>query len=577
MIGSVRCVVGRALGVLALLVVVSGSAAAATRAEFDAFTNRFLDDWYAARPVQATMDGLHAHDARLGLFSRDDIETEIARLRKAQADLTALAPAGLDSARIIDREYLLGRIDAEILRLDTLREWEKDPGWYLEIITDGLESLLDGAPATAERLTSIVAREKAAGAVLAAAFENVYNPPGLWVEAADERARGTIAWLKETLPVEAAAGADAAQRAEFDQVNAGLIRDLESFQSYLGQGLMPAAHGAWAIGADNLQRWLRSAEVTDVPLYRLLRLGQEEIKNLQIEFKSAAAAVDPNRPPEEVLRILSIDHSDVKNLTRDAAVALNGLRGDRIAASLLTMPTPESCEVRLTPLFARGEQITRLRPAGVFESKLRRHRLELTPPDPSLPPTEQDDQLRPFNRYALPLLLLSDGWPGRLAQAQIDQRVASRVRRALPAATATLGWSAYVEKKMVQDGWGSSDAGYRFFLTHRALIRAGLGVAAIRLHSGEMTVDQAVDFLATEARLAKPLARREVRRLTRDWNAAADLIGQFEIDKLREDYRRHQGNAWSAKTFHDRLLALGPIPLKLARALLMPGDKGTLL
>jgi uncharacterized protein (DUF885 family) len=46
------------------------------------------------------------------------------------------------------------------------------------------------------------------------------------------------------------------------------------------------------------------------------------------------------------------------------------------------------------------------------------------------------------------------------------------------------------------------------------------------------------------------------------------------ILKLREDYRREQGSAYSLKEFHDRLLSFGGPALPLLRPALLkePGD-----
>lgn len=574
----VRRCVPRTLVGLFLLLATSGASMAATKAEFDGFANRFIDGWYAFRPVQATRDGLHAHDGRLAGFRRDEIEAEIARLRTAAEELLALKPAGLDSGRVVDREILLGRIDAARLDLETLRTWETDPGLYLEMITDGVNLLASGnfAP-PAERLKNIIAREKESSAVLAAAFENIVNPPKIWVEAAIERTRGAVAWFRDTLPASLDDPGDPALRAEFEATNAGLVRDLESSRAWLEQSVLPVARGSWALGAENLQRWLQQAELTDIPLYRLARAGQEEVKRLQTELKAAAAAVNPVKSPAELLRILSIDHPEERYLVRETTAGLESVRREFARSALVTPAVPDTCLVRLIPEFERAECGARLVPPGVFETKDRRARLELTPPDGRSTLTEQDDQLRPFNRYALPLFLMSETWPGRLLRAQSDARQASRVRRAFPSATSTLGWELYTGQVLIEQGWGAADPRFRFFQTRQGLTRACLFVTAIRLHGGEVTIDQAVDYLVKEGTLEPVLARREVLRLTRDVTGMADVLGKLQIEKARDDYERYRGGAWSLREFHDRMLATGSVAMKAMRTLIMPGDKGTLL
>ena len=127
---------------LAALVAVSpsllspGPATAATRAEFDGFVDQFLDGWYAFRPVEATRAGLHAHDGSWSGFTRESIEAEVVRLKGAHERLKAMTPAGLDTARVVDREILLSRIQGAVLDLETIRPWERNPNYYVDMVTE---------------------------------------------------------------------------------------------------------------------------------------------------------------------------------------------------------------------------------------------------------------------------------------------------------------------------------------------------------------------------------------------------------------------------------------------------------
>ena len=54
-------------------------------------------------------------------------------------------------------------------------------------------------------------------------------------------------------------------------------------------------------------------------------------------------------------------------------------------------------------------------------------------------------------------------------------------------------------------------------------------------------------------------------------------LGKLEIYKLRADYQKAKGSAYSLRDFHDQFVKQGSIPIKLVRRILLPGDKGPVL
>jgi hypothetical protein len=69
-------------------------------------------------------------------------------------------------------------------------------------------------------------------------------------------------------------------------------------------------------------------------------------------------------------------------------------------------------------------------------------------------------------------------------------------------------------------------------------------------------------------------AEREARRGTLDPTYLVYTLGKMQIIKLREDYRRRAGSAFSLGEFHDRLLSYGMPPVKLIRQAMLGGDGG---
>ena len=95
------------------------------------------------------------------------------------------------------------------------------------------------------------------------------------------------------------------------------------------------------------------------------------------------------------------------------------------------------------------------------------------------------------------------------------------------------------------------------------LFRAARIIVDTSLHIGDMSFDDAVEFMRTRANLPEPTARAEVARYC-SWptQASAYLTGCLEILRIRQRYLTERGN--SLRAFHDRLASSGGLPIALA-------------
>ena len=107
-----------------------------------------------------------------------------------------------------------------------------------------------------------------------------------------------------------------------------------------------------------------------------------------------------------------------------------------------------------------------------------------------------------------------------------------------------------------------------------ALVRNCRYLCALGMHTQGMTVDEATRFFMDNACMEELPARREALRGAFDPGYLNYTLGKLMILKLREDYRREQGAAYSLKGFHDKLLSYGAPPLPLLREAMLanPGE-----
>ena len=89
------------------------------------------------------------------------------------------------------------------------------------------------------------------------------------------------------------------------------------------------------------------------------------------------------------------------------------------------------------------------------------------------------------------------------------------------------------------------------------------------MHCQGMTVDEGTKFFQENCYYEEKPSRQEAIRGTFDPEYLYYTMGKLQILKLREDYRKQQGDKFSLQKFHDEMLRHGAPPIRLLREVLL--------
>lgn len=561
-------------------------------------TQRHLNALYAFDPGLGTRHGVHAGDDRLGGFTKEQMTAEIARLKTLEAELAGMKTFGFTPAQRVEHERLLLPVRARRLEFETLRRWERDPGYYVEILADGIAGIMeDTGLSDAARLRAITGRLGQTSAVLGAALENVSTPSRPAVRRAIRVTEGFITYLTRELPEQlpATAGAVPPEVGGADapapvgatpstsptspaDVRESALRDLTSFRGWLKDDLLPGATGTYAAGPEAVTLHVLAAEACDASLARIEKLAVDEVTSLRTQIESTARALEGSKSPLEACRIYSIDHPAPARLLNETGRAWREIEHFLSSGAILAHDDTVALRMEPNPAYARHLGPARTRVAGPWEPRRQDPTLFLSFPEPEWDDLREEDHLRSFSRYALPLLLMRTAEPGRVsAELRARRTEEGRINRALAPPSALDGWCAHAEAAMLEAGYGDKDGRLRLFHLRSALLDAALCVATLRIHTAGMTAEQAADYLQKDALQDRETAEREALRAACDLSAMSAFLGRAQIMKLVVDARRARGTAFDLRAFQEELLALGGLPPRLARQRLLPGDKSPTL
>ena len=546
----------------------------------------FDEVYFPYQPTAGTLAGYHQYDAQLEDLSLERTNAEIAALHGYEKKIGAIPAAGLDQTTRADRELVLANIRGTLLSLEVIRPWEKNPDNYSGMVSNAAFSLMERKFASPEdRLRSLVAREKLMPGQLALARANLNNPPKVYTEIAIEQLPGIITFFEHDVPLAFAEAKDSALNAEFAGTNRAVIQALTDYLAWLKTDLLPRSNGDFRIGADAFRKKLAYEEMVDLPLDRLLEIGRANLKKNQSEFNRIAKELEPTKEPRAVLEELGQNHPAPDKLLQTFRDTFDGLIHFIKANRIVTIPSDIKPILEETPPFMRATTFASMDTPGPFEQHATEAYFNVTLPDPSMTPAEVEGYMHSFNVGTVISTAVHEAYPGHYIQFLWVPAAPSRVRKLLGASSNAEGWAHYCEQMMLDEGYGKPGAGsktereakfLRLGQLQDALLRNARFIVGIEMHTGKMTIDDALKFFESEGYQSHETAVVETKRGTSDPTYLYYTLGKLEILKLREDLRKKQGASFSLQKFHDAFLEQGFPPIKIVRQALLGDDSPAL-
>lgn len=552
--------VGRLVGVVCLVVLSAGSAAA------DPFDDlaREVWTWRAATQPSSADDipRIERPDGWLPDWSAAAVTARRAALAAFQRRHRALDVSSWPVGRQVDHRLIGSALARVAWELDGAPAWRRDPAFYVQqALGPVFDVLLPPPPLGATRADLVIARLANVPRIVTQATANL------------DDARAPFARLAiETL-------------ADIDTRLATLARELDAaVPGQAGRFAAPATAAAAALA--DLRRWLearvaamptdtavgRAAYVTflrDVALVpytpdELLALGRQEWARA-VTFEALEAG--RNRDLPELPIFPDAETQIVTEAFQESAIRVFVER-----EGLLSVP-PTLKHYRnlllpayLAPLSFLGVTDDLTGPSRLGEDGVSYIRT----PKPDLPyfylSTARDP--RP--------IVVHEGVPGHYMQLAISWRHENPIRRHYYDSGANEGLGFYAEEMMLQAGLWHESPRSREIIYNFARLRALRVEVDVKLATGLFTIPQAADYLERTVPMDRATALEEAASFAAGPGQGITYqTGKVQIVNLLADVRRARGAQFSLKAFHDQLWKDGNVPLSLLRWEML-GDRSDL-
>ncbi|MGA9800952.1 MAG: DUF885 domain-containing protein [Terriglobales bacterium] len=550
---------------------------AGVQATFNQLVDDYFDFYFQFHPTAGTQAGLHQYDTKLEDSSRSEINSEIDGLLKFQVRFASIQGSQLSQESEGDLDILISSIQARLLELQTIQMWKKDPDTYVSDLSYSIFMIMrrNFAP-QADRLRSVIARERQIPRVLEEARQNITNPPRVFTEVALQQMPDNIEFFQNDVPAAFREVHDPQLLAEFKASNDAAVAALNKYQDFMRTQLLPVSHGDFRLGAENFRKKLLYDEMVDIPLDRLLEIGYADLRRNQQQLKEVAAQIDPHRSTADVLADLHHDHPPADQLLQTFRDTLGGLRQFIEQHQIITIPSTIPPIVEETPPFERALTTASMDTPGAYETKATEAMFNVTLPEPDWKPQKVEEWMEGFNRGTITSTAIHEVYPGHYTQFLWVQKAPTKTRKLLDNNSNAEGWAHYTEQMMLDEGYGGHDPRLRLGQLLDALLRNARFIVGIEMHTGKMTLEQGQEFFVKEGFQVPPVAEVEAKRATSDPTYLYYTLGKLQILKLREDYRKQQGSKFTLLEFHDRFMQQGSVPMKVIRKSMLGNDSPTL-
>jgi uncharacterized protein (DUF885 family) len=560
----------------------AGFAAQTEDAEYESVAEEYIKTYLAAHPLQGTALGLHEYDGKITDYSRLALDAELNRLQRFDDRLSKFDPNKLSSRQSIDLRILQTAVKRDLFEIQEMSIFERNPMVYAQAADVNVYIKRNFAPLE-DRVRSLVAIESQIPNILIAARTNLNEKlPKPFVELAIQIARGSADFLKKDLVAAVTGLKDEQLRSAFQEANRKAASALNDYAAWLEREKLPKASLDFALGEEKFGRFLAQTELVDLSPQKILEIGMAQLKAEQDAFAEAAKKIDPNKSPIEVFKQIQSEHPTPDKLIPDVAKDLDKIRKYVLSHHLVSIPSDVRAKVKETPQYLRATSFASMDTPGPFEKRATEAYYYVTPTENNWPEKQKQEWLTAFNYYTSDVTSIHEAYPGHYVQfLHLNASTASKVEKIFSSYAFIEGWAHYCEKMMLDEGFGGPTtsspneedikraAKYRMAQADEALLRLCRLCVSIKMHTQNMSIEEATKFFQDNCYYEEKPARQEAMRGTFDPGYLNYTLGKLQILKLRDDYKTQEGNDFSLQKFHNELLNHGMPPIRLLREIML--------
>ena len=552
-------------------------------AQFETFTESFLDEFWSYSPSWATYVGYYKYDDKLIVpneaarsADRKFINRSLARLAEFDTEL-------LSAGNATDYALIQNQLESSLWYMDEFKLHEWDPSTYNVANIFGLIMNTEYKPLD-ERLLTVTTRLQNVPAYYQAAQASINNPTAENTRLAIEQNTGALGVFEKIIPakIEESTLSPEQRSALTAQLDAsavairGYISWLEALEATFAQS--PARD--FRIGQNLYEKKFAFDIVSDLSAYELYQKAIAEKNRLHARMFDISEQLWPKYmgkqpiPKDPLLAVKQmIDHLSVKHIDREGFVdeirrqmpIIQKFMDDN---KLLDSDPSRPLVVREAPEYQRGFAGASVDAPGPYDATANTY-YNVTPLD-HYTPEQAESYLREYNHWVLQMLNIHEAIPGHYTQLVHANKSPSKIKSIFGNGAMIEGWAVYSELMMMEAGYGDNEPELWLMYSKwnlRAVINT---IIDYEIQVLGLEKDDAIDILIREGFQEQTEADGKWRRATLSQVQLTSYYnGYAEILAFREELKVKMGEDFDLRNFHNKFLSYGNAPVPVIRKLML--------
>ncbi len=543
----------------------------------ESFFRRYLDERFTMHPGEATSLGDHRFDDKLDDLSPAALKRSFDHLKQTRTKLRKeIDRSKLTCDEQIDYDIFDHELETGIWLHENTNPYAENPRVYNEFISDSVFLLFTQSRLPKEtNVANAIARMKQIPKVVAAAKQNLKNPPKVVLETASRQNKGSIGFFESDLFEYVG---DSPQLSAVKAEAARVVLVLNDYQRFLDNELMPKASGNWRLGKRKFYKKLELVLDAGMSADDVLRDAEAEFTRVHNDMYVIARQLwskyfaneplpqmDQKGKHATITRVLGAvakEHGEPNQLVGDARTTVARIKDFIREHDILKLPARDHCQVIEMPEFQRGNSVAYMNGAPALDPDAA-SMYAISPPAKDWDAKRTQSLLEEYNRHMLQILTIHEAYPGHYVQLEYSARVPSLIRRVLGSGVYIEGWAVYTEQMMLDQGYGDRDLALRltqlkFYL--RAVCNA---VLDHKLHCSNMSDDDAMKLMVDGAFQSEQEARLKlVRAKQTSVQLSTYFVGRMAHVRLRDQVQRELEERFNLGRYHEAVLKEGSVPVK---------------
>lgn len=554
-----------------------------TDANFEKFSNEFIEDFWLHNPEYASSVGYHKYDSLLTIISKEWIKKEV-DFYEGQKKLTKeFFGKKLSQNNSADLEIIKNQIDLQLFYLNENKSYSWNPSGYN--LSGTIAEMLAGKFAPLEkRLVSINAKLVNAKDYYSSAKSLIDNPTAEHTQLAIQQCQGSLSTFDLDLT-------DSIKKSNLSQEQKKLFLanvvvasseqknyveflkkiDLKNARSFrLDKNLYLKKFDLEMQSGYDAKTIYEKAVARKKELHKEMFLLSDKLWSKYLKNKPKPS--DSLILVRSVIEELSKVHCKAEDFQETIEKQIPALEKFIKAKNLIDLDATKPLVVRKEPEYMKGVAGASISSPGPYDKNGNTY--YNVGSLASYTKEAAESYLKEYNDYTLQILNIHEAIPGHYTQLVYANQSPSLIKAIFGNNPMIEGWAVYGERMMLENGYpnlNGESTDEMWLMYYKWHLRSVCNtILDYSIHVLNISKADALNLLEKQAFQQNAEAENKWRRATlTSVQLCSYFTGYAEIFELREECKKRDGDKFDLKKWHNQFLSYGSAPVKIIRKFML--------